>query len=49
MDKKVVVFSQLDREILTQLEQKYEVAVVDPRQGDVNQQILKLVENADGM
>ncbi|MDV2468161.1 D-glycerate dehydrogenase [Acinetobacter chinensis] len=49
MDKKVVVFSQLNREILTQLEQKYEVAVVDPRQGDVNQQILKLVENADGM
>lgn len=49
MNKKVVVFSQIDPEILTRLQAQYDVVVIDPKQGDVNQQIQQHVQNADGM
>ena len=47
MNKKVVVFSQIDPEILTRLQAQYDVVVIDPKQGDVNQQIQQHVQNAD--
>lgn len=47
--KKVVVFSQLDTEILARLQEKYQVVCIHPKQGDVNQQILTQVTDADGM
>ncbi|NCI79575.1 2-hydroxyacid dehydrogenase [Acinetobacter kanungonis] len=49
MNKKVVVFSQIDPEILTRLQAQYDVVVIDPKQSDVNQQIQDHVQNADGM
>lgn len=49
MRKKVVVFSQIDAEILSKLEQDYLVVQVNPKLGDVNQQLLELVQDADGM
>jgi gluconate 2-dehydrogenase len=49
MNKKVVVFSQIDPEILTRLQAQYDVVVIDPKQGDVNQQIQQHVLDADGM
>lgn len=49
MNKKVVVFSQIDPEILTRLQAQYDVVVIDPKQGDVNQQIQEHVQHADGM
>ena len=49
MNKKVVVFSQIDPEILTRLKAQYHVVVIDPKQGDVNQQIQQHVQDADGM
>jgi gluconate 2-dehydrogenase len=49
MKKKVVVFSQIDSEILTRLQQRYHVVQVHPKLGDVNQQILAQSRDADGM
>jgi gluconate 2-dehydrogenase len=49
MNKKVVVFSQIDPEILTRLQAQFQVVVIDPKQGDVNQQIQQQVQDADGM
>ncbi len=49
MRQKVVVFSQIDSIILQKLKDRYEVACIDPKVGDVNQQILKEVTDADGM
>lgn len=49
MNKKVVVFSQIDPEILTRLQAQYDVVVIDPKQGDLNQQIQQHVQHADGM
>jgi len=49
MKKKVVVFSQIDPEILLRLQQRYHVVQVHPKQGDVNQQILAQSRDADGM
>ena len=49
MNKKVVVFSQIDPEILTRLQAQYDVVVIDPKQGDVNQQIQQQIQHADGM
>lgn len=49
MKKKVVVFSQIDSEILTRLQQCYHVVQVHPKLGDVNQQILAQSQDADGM
>ena len=41
MNKKVVVFSQIDNEILMRLEQQYHVVQINPKKGDINQQILE--------
>ncbi|WP_374571534.1 2-hydroxyacid dehydrogenase [Acinetobacter sp.] len=49
MKKKVVVFSQIDPEILLRLQQRYHVVQFHPKQGDVNQQILAQSRDADGM
>ena len=49
MVKKVVVFSQIDKEILEKLKKKYHVVEINPKLGDVNQQILTEVQDADGM
>ena len=49
MNKKVVVFSQIDPEILGRLQAQYDVVVIDPKPGDVNQQIQQHVQDADGM
>ncbi|USE82135.1 2-hydroxyacid dehydrogenase [Acinetobacter tibetensis] len=49
MNKKVVVFSQIDPEILARLQAQYDVVVIDPKQGDVNQQIQQHIQDADGM
>ena len=49
MRQKVVVFSQIDSIILQKLKDRYEVVCIDPKAGNVNQQILKEVADADGM
>ena len=49
MNKKVIVFSQIDVEILERLKQNYHVVMIDPKQGDINQQIQKEIIDADGM
>ncbi|MCG9513981.1 D-glycerate dehydrogenase [Acinetobacter pittii] len=47
--KKVVVFSQIDEEILSRLQQDYQVVVLNPKLGDINEQIRQQVVDADGM
>jgi gluconate 2-dehydrogenase len=47
--KKVVVFSQIDEEILSRLQQDYHVVVLNPKLGDINEQIRQHVVDADGM
>ncbi|HEE5582295.1 TPA: bifunctional glyoxylate/hydroxypyruvate reductase B, partial [Acinetobacter baumannii] len=47
--KKVVVFSQIDEEILSRLQQDYYVVVLNPKLGDINEQIRQEVVDADGM
>ncbi|OTG66010.1 2-hydroxyacid dehydrogenase [Acinetobacter silvestris] len=49
MRKKVVVFSQIDSEILSRLQAQYEVVQISPKLGDVNTQIQTAVQDADGM
>lgn len=49
MKKKVVVFSQIDSTVLAQLEQNYQVVVLNPKQGDINEQIRTEVVDADAM
>jgi glyoxylate/hydroxypyruvate/2-ketogluconate reductase len=49
MNKKVVVFSQIDSEVLSRLNQQYQVQILDPKQGDINEQIRKAVVDADAM
>ena len=49
MKQKVVVFSQIDSQILTRLSEQFELLQVNPKQGDVNQQIRDMVADADGM
>ncbi|MGE8542421.1 MAG: 2-hydroxyacid dehydrogenase [Acinetobacter sp.] len=49
MKQKVVVFSQIDNEILMRLEQQYHVVQINPKNGDVNQQILEHSADADGL
>ena len=49
MQKKVVVFSQIDSEILQRLEQQFKVVNINPKLGDVNQQILEHSADADAM
>jgi glyoxylate/hydroxypyruvate/2-ketogluconate reductase len=43
MKQKVVVFSQIDAEVLQRLEQRYHVVVINPKVGDVNTQIREQV------
>lgn len=47
--KKVVVFSQIDQEVLMKLQQTYRVVVLNPKFGDINQQIRTEVVDADAM
>ena len=47
--KKVVVFSQIDREVLAKLQQNYQVVVLNPKLGDINEQIRNEVVDADAM
>lgn len=47
--KKVVVFSQIDQEVLAKLQQAYRVVVLNPKLGDINQQIRTEVVDADAM
>ena len=49
MSQKVVVFSQLDQDVLQRLQQQYHVVMINPKQGDVNQQIREQVKDADAM
>jgi gluconate 2-dehydrogenase len=49
MKQKVVVFSQIDADIQKKLEQNYQVSYIQPKLGDVNQQLLQQVQDADGM
>lgn len=49
MRKKVIVFSQLDLEIQARLESRYQVVVLNPKAGDINQQIRQEVVDADAM
>lgn len=49
MKKKVVVFSQLDSDVLQRLQAQYQVEVINPKLGDVNQQIREQVKDADAM
>jgi len=49
MKQKVVVFSQIDTDIQNKLEQNYQVSYIQSKLGDVNQQLLQQVQDADGM
>lgn len=49
MNQKVVVFSQIDPDILARLQTQYQVVQINPKLGDVNQQISDAVQDADGM
>lgn len=49
MMQKVVVFSQIDSEIQRKLEQQYQVIHINPKSGDVNQQLLEHVHDADAL
>ncbi|WP_445115768.1 2-hydroxyacid dehydrogenase [Acinetobacter sp. WZC-1] len=49
MNKKVVVFSQIDPDILSRLQSMYRVAVIHPKNGDVNEQISRETVDADAM
>lgn len=49
MKQKVVVFSQLDQDILQRLQQQYHVVMINPKLGDINTQLLEQVKDADAM
>lgn len=49
MSQKVIVFSQINQKILEKLKSKYNVVIIDPKLGDINQQILEEVQDADAM
>lgn len=49
MSKKVIVFSQFDQEIQARLESRYQVVVLNPKAGDINEQIRQEVVDADAM
>lgn len=49
MQKKVVVFSQIDTEILEKLQARYQVVIINPKMGDVNEQMQRELVDADGM
>ena len=47
--KKVVVFSQIDQDVLARLQQNYQVVVLNPKLGEINEQIRTEVVDADAM
>ena len=47
--QKVVVFSQIDSIIQQRLQQDYTVVVLNPKDGDINEQIRQQVQDADAM
>ncbi|WP_287906164.1 D-glycerate dehydrogenase [Acinetobacter sp.] len=49
MNKKVIVFSQLDSDIQARLENQFNVVMLNPKHGDINQQIRQEVVDADAM
>ena len=49
MQQKVVVFSQINQKIQEKLKQHYQLTYIDPKLGNINQQILDAVVDADGM
>ncbi|SPL69548.1 2-hydroxyacid dehydrogenase [Acinetobacter stercoris] len=49
MSKKVVVFSQIDQDVLARLKAQYQVVELNPKNGDINEQIRIEVANADAM
>lgn len=49
MKQKVVVFSQIDSEILEKLKEQYNVVQINPKLGAVNEQIIEECKDADGM
>lgn len=49
MKQKVIAFSQIDQDVLSQLKQQYDVVEISPKLGDVNEQIRTHVQDADGM
>lgn len=49
MKQKVVVFSQIDQDILSKLEQQFNVIQISPKLGDIQQQIIDATRDADGM
>nr|WP_174506151.1 D-glycerate dehydrogenase [Acinetobacter sp. Marseille-Q1620] len=49
MSKKVVVFSQIDQDVLARLKAQYQVVELNPKNGDINEQIRTEVANADAM
>ena len=49
MKQKVIVFSQIDATVLDQLGRDYHVVVLNPKQGDINEQICTEVVDADAM
>ncbi|WP_270382186.1 2-hydroxyacid dehydrogenase [Acinetobacter guillouiae] len=49
MNKKVVVFSQIDSEVQAKLAEKYQLVVLNPKQDDINAQIRQAVVDADAM
>ena len=49
MNKKVVVFSQVDARIQARLAQDYQLVLLNPKDGDINEQIRREVTDADGM
>ena len=49
MNKKVVVFSQIDARIQARLAQNYQLVLLNPKDGDINEQIRREVTDADGM
>jgi len=49
MKQNVVVFSQIDQDILSKLEQQFNVIQISPKLGDIQQQIIDATRDADGM
>lgn len=49
MKQKVIAFSQVNQDVLSQLKQQYDVVEISPKLGDVNEQIRTHVQDADGM
>ena len=49
MKQKVIVFSQIDQDVQQKLKQNFNVVHVQPKLGNVNEQLLQHVQDADGM